>query len=440
MPSLAVLLGLALAASTAPPPGPAAFPIGFWSHTPADMLTDARMDRWVELGATVMVADRFDMDAEGMARAHHILRRAAERDIRLYPRLDSLYLEPAAAAMPLPADYPERVRAAWAAFGASPAMAGPLIANEPEAPDFARTAEAVRVVEREAPGWTAFVNLLPWWHTEARVGYDDWPAYLDAWLETSGADLLCYDLYAQMTPGGQGRAVYYRNLRVYGEAARSRDLPWWTTLLAQGMGLHRQPDDDALRWQLHTAVACGARGILWYPLFGGEWAGNRGHAPLDAFYEPSPAFDRFRRLHRAFHMTYGRRFLDLAFRRAMHWPEPPEGGMPLAADGPLRAIATPVAYAGDAMRDRCPVLVGEFEGPEGRTWLAVVNDTMDTHAMVRLELAGADTPVFAPQFDTTPPEPAGMLPWGDSRPGDGDRRIVHTWLEPGGMRLFRLGD
>jgi len=151
--------------------------------------------------------------------------------------------------------YADGVRAAVKDFGSHPALFGFHVGDEPDKALKAAFFESYRIQKEVAPGLHPFANLLPYWPgAERAVGARSWAEYLDDYVKRSHADLLSYDCYAQMNPGTEGQQMYYRNLRLYREAAVRNGVPFWNTILSVGHFRYRVPSLDDIRWQFNTTL------------------------------------------------------------------------------------------------------------------------------------------------------------------------------------------
>lgn len=395
----------------------AQFPIGFWNYAPIAVFDEAKVQEWQDAGMTLTMGPEYEATPENVAHMKRILEWAGQRNIGV------IVCDPRTRAPgPLPGDFAQRVKAAVADFQDCKAVFGFHVLDEPDAEQFPHVCQAVRTVKEAAPSWTPFVNLLPW-HlgVEKRVGYDDWLTYLDAFTEQSGIAFLCYDCYSQMNPEKSGWPMYFRNLRDYGEAARRRNIPFWTTILSVGHFHYRCPSEDDIRWQFNTAIAYGAQGILYFFFYMRQPHDNYRLSPIDEFWDRAPGFESLKRTNKGFAKRYGRLFLDLKFEKAMQWPEPVSGCAPFAPDDLIRSV--------NADGDRA-VVVSRFSDKQNRPWVVLVNNSTEESALASLVFEGAGTEVF--QMNWSAQEvPSGV------EPGDNAVKVSH-WLAPGQMEVYRV--
>lgn len=392
-----------------------AFPIGFWNYASIEVFDEAKIQEWADAGITLTMGPEYAATPENVARMRQILDWSNQRGIKVIvcdPRTRSR--------TPLPADFAQRAAEAARDFADHPALFGFHILDEPGKEDFQACCDAVRVVKQAAPETSPFVNLLPWhMGAGARVGYDDWGVYLDDFVKQSGVEFLCYDCYSQMNPGKSGWGMYFRNLREYGAAAKRADIPFWTTILSVGHFNYRCPSEDDIRWQFNTAVAHGAQGILYFFFYMRAPHENYRLSPVDEFWDRTPVFESLKRTNRGFTKRYGRLFLDLQLVKAMQYPEAPEGCDLFAPDDVVAQVDS-----------SCPLLISRFADPQGRPWIAVVNNTVDTNTLARISFRGANSIAFQMSWENK--ETAAAL-----RKEEASATASH-WLAPGQMEVYRV--
>lgn len=320
------------------------------------------------------------------------------------------------------------LRAAIDEFGGHPAVFGFHVGDEPDAADFPDACRAYRLQKELAPHLSPFLNLLPWHPgVEARVGYASWTAYLDAFVEAAQPDLLCYDCYAQMNPGQEGWDMYFANLREFQAASERHQIPFWTTLLSVGHFRYRPPREDDLRWQVNTAAAHGAKGILWFFFYMRQPHENYRLAPIDEHWERTETFAWLSRVNRTFLQWQAPVLLNLTLRRAFHvgraW-----GGMPLLTGSPLVHWAKSMHGV--------PLIISEFTDAKGRQYVAVVNNSQSESDAAEICIAGRAPNLFRIGWQDAEQDLSVADAW-HATPG-ADFVIARCWLAPGQMELYRV--
>ncbi len=421
---------MARAKTAARKPGAQRFPIGFWNYTPIRDQGASAVRDWADAGMTLTIGPNYGPGRADARKMRAILDAAAAADIRVILSHNDLYadrIEPDEAA------YRRTFARAVRELGRHPAAFGFHLGDEPDTAAFPRYCRAMRVQREVAPALTPFINLLPMFPgIESRIGYSDWGRYLDDYASAARPPFLCYDCYAQMNPdadaeGFWGFEMYFTNLRTYWEAAVRRGIDYWTTLLSVGHFRYRCPREDDLRWQLNTAVAHGAKGLLWFFFYMRGPHDNYRVAPIDEHGERTETFEWLSRVNRTFLKWHAPVLLECRLERSCHagktW-----GGWP-AFDGQGR-FAEARSSAGTSL------ILSEFRHASGAEYLAVVNNSQkdSTHAELvvrgrrpnlhRVGWLGAETGLV----DSTGrgSEPAA------------DRIAFGAWLAPGQLELYRL--
>ena len=128
------------------------------------------------------------------------------------------------------------------------------------------------------PQHLAYVNLLPDYIPPAALGAPSYDDYVEQFVTTVRPQLLSYDYY----PFGheKDRSTFFTNLATMRAAALRHDLPFMLIVLAMPHGPYRDPSEAELAWQVHHALAYGARGVsyftYWTPAGDEEWNNRYG--------------------------------------------------------------------------------------------------------------------------------------------------------------------
>lgn len=214
------------------------------------------------------------------------------------------------------------VNDAVADFGLHPAVYGFHIGDEPAKNDMGDMIRAFKLVKAACPSLHPFVNFLPlftksdYFEQVLGVPYNEYGSLLDKIVKETGLDLLCYDYYSQCSYFNQDRGenYYFENLRLFGDVARKNSIPLFTTLLSVGHWNYRVPDEDDLRWQISTAVASGATGILWFYVYSRHYIqSSYRNSPVDIFNKRTETFDRLARQNRMLMEFYALKLEDYEY-------------------------------------------------------------------------------------------------------------------------------
>ncbi|MCR5262989.1 MAG: hypothetical protein K6D94_03875 [Clostridiales bacterium] len=348
------------------------FPIGFWNYTTNQLTAEAVKD-WADLGMTMANSPEITDDTDrsvirGMLDAcagsgikmilcdHRGLWRGASDD---------------------PDGYESRFRSAYEEFGRHPAVLGFHVGDEPyDEKAFADSSAAYRIQLKAAPELTPFLNYLPYWEGQEKTILKA-PSFLDWAKRTApeaGLKILSYDCYTQMNPGEEGVHNYFRNLRMFREAADATGTKPWTTLLSVGHFKYRCPSENDLRWQLSTAVLSGMEGIMWFFIYERECRINYRLPPIDAFGERTETFNWLARTNKYFLHQFGDFFLRAKRVKTVHVGKS-YGGYELFQPGATDDLVLDITTSDDV-----PAVVGFYE-LDGMKYVAIANNstTEDSH-------------------------------------------------------------
>jgi len=400
------------------------FPMSAWSYTSFDQVGPESIKDWTDAGLTVVQTPRFVpgqtevktmlafLDACGEAGLRAILN---DNRATFYGRTD----EDA---------FRRDFAAALKDFGSHPAVFGFHVGDEPNK-DCAHIAFRTSAIHREmAPELSPFLNLGPYGPGTAEwVGYDDYDHFMEDYITIGNPEFLCFDVYWQMLPEDEGRELYFGCLKKFSDAARQYDRPMWITPLAVGHFRYRCPNEDHFRWQINTAVAHGAAGIAWFFLYMREPHSNYRVPPIDEHWERTETYAWLSRVSRTFLKTHAPIVQNLTLQNVYHYGRV-WGGFP-ELGGRSRFLKR--------IEGKLPVILSEFKDPDGRDYVAVVNNSQEDSDQAVLRWRGSPTilSVGCHGAEAGPPTARRDDEGRDSETGD---LITGPWLAPGQMELYRV--
>jgi len=400
--------------------------MGFWNYVDIAYQNAAAVRDWADAGMTLTMGPNYGPDPDEVKQMRAILDAAQGEGIRVIlgdRRTKFRNFKDKGEKV-----FREDAKAAVEAIGDHPAIFGFHVGDEPNADHFEAACGAMRVMKELAPDQTPFLNLLPWHEgAKERVGFEDWGEYLDAYARESCCEFLCYDCYSQMNPGTEGWDMYFRNLNEFRAAGERNGIPYWSTLLSVGHFRYRCPQEDDLRWQLSTALAHGAKGILWFFFYMREPHSNYRVPPVDEHYERTETFEWISRVCRTFNKSLADTMQPLTLRRVAHvgrsWDDTP--GL-----DPKGLVTAAVSH------QDTPLIVSEFDGPQGARYVSVVNNsqTDSTQAALTVRASALGHVRWMGQETTLDREKPGEVQAASAE----DTMSVKAWLAPGQMELFRV--
>lgn len=409
------------------------FPIGFWNYVPIAEQDATAVQDWVEAGMTLAMGPRFSSaSAEETAKMLEILNAAhsAGLQVILCPVESSFHhLESVGEAT-----YRRDCVAAVAALGDHPAVSGFHVGDEPLQSSFAAACQAMRIQREIAPHLKPFMNLLPMLHDIVpQIGFFSYDAYLDAFASNAQPPQLCYDCYSQLNPDAENNAfgggfeMYFRTMWAHREAAMRHGIDFWTTLLSVAHFRYRCPTEDDFRWQLNTAAAHGAKGILWFFFYMRYPHGNYRVSPIDEHGERTETFSYMSRVCRTFLQWQAPVLQECTLRRVSHFGKG-WGGWPMF-DGAGR-VAKAVSSS------ETPLIFSEFIHANGAEYLAVVNNSQTESTRAELIVRGRRPNLNHVGWKQVE-SPLVDADGGGAEHGE-DYIKFRCWLAPGQMEIYRV--
>ncbi len=338
------------------------FRIGFWNYVDCGILQpESAAEDWHDLGLNLAMSSEMHSACE--KERSHILREldACEMqgialivcDCRVHWRHLMQVGEAA---------FRADVAEAAADFAGHAAFWAFHVGDEPLKEDWPALLQSIAIVKEYA---RPFVNFIPMFEDnfEKLTGVPSagYSAFLSDTVKKSGLPLLSYDCYAQCRYYFEefGIENYFYNLNQYRLAAENAGVPFWTTLLSVGHWHYRVPTEDDLRWQLSTAVAHGAKGLLWFYLYGRYKESSYRESPFDLYYKKTEMYGRLRRTNRIFMDYYAGRIFSATLQKVWHtgrsW-----GGTALYTHGDIPGLQFSCDYRGELILSRFASSDGDF--------------------------------------------------------------------------------
>jgi hypothetical protein len=313
-----------------------------------------------------------------------------------------------------------RVKAVVKRVDKHPAAFGYYLRDEPGAsifPGLGKWAQACKIADPKA---LAYINLFPNYASPAQLETETYQEYLEAYIEQVKPSYISYDHYAMMEDGSL-RNGYFQNLEAVRAAARRYALPFWNIVLSNAHFHYADPSLATLRFQLYTTLAYGARGISYFTYFSPR-IGNFRLAPIDQFGNPTPTWDMLRNTNlqlNALAPTY----IQLVHTHVFHYPQVPEGCTGLESSRLLShlecsgSLSSDDPLSSDGTLSSSGLVVGEFDGPEGRPYVLVVNKDLHHSTSFNLTFKTPGTIQLVSAYTGAEEPFSGEQPW--LAPGQG---------------------
>lgn len=334
---------------------------------------------WEDLGFTLPMTPLFNPDTDDKQKLIDILDAAHAKGMRMIVCDQRGYWRNLTRCGE--AAYREGFQNALKDFGSHPAVYGFHVGDEPNTQEFDDACRAQQIQLEMSPNHVAFLNLLPWHYGfEDRAGYIDFDRYLDNYCTKSKTTLICYDCYSQMNPGESGLDMYFNNLRMYWQASLRNNVPFWTTLLGIGHFNYRTPSFEDARWQLSTAAAHGAKGLLWFYIYLKESGlANYRNGAINEHGRRTEVFYHIADNVKSFISMFGDTLLRLTLNHVWHYGRC-YGGFPMfMPDDKTKMLSS---------SNDCPLILSYFTSDSGEDYLILVNNSVDKNTYAKFTLRG----------------------------------------------------
>jgi len=239
----------------------------------------------------------------------------------------------------------------------NPALYGYFVRDEPGAGMFPGLAAMASLLQQEAPGKWAYINLFPNYANADQLGASSYEDYLEKFIAACHPTQLSYDFYALMDDGSL-RDGYWNNLEQMRSAAKKHHLPFWNIVLAVAHFSYREPTAADLRFEVFSSLAYGARGIAYFDYFAPQ-AGNYRAAAIDQFGHATPTWNNLQNVNLQI-QKLAPTLLELTSDDTYHF-----GSIPTGCHGPgPDSLVTNMAGE---------FAVGDFTHADGTRYVMVVN-------------------------------------------------------------------
>jgi hypothetical protein len=304
------------------------------------------------------------------------------------------------------AEITRRVRAATEKTKQHPAVFAYYLRDEPSAAMFPTLGRYVAALREAAPEARPYINLFPIHASPQQQGTKDYEEHVESFVKLVKPRFISYDNYS-LFDDGSVKDVFYRNLEVVRAKAMQHKLPFWNIVLGNAHFHYADPTEGGLRLQAFASVAYGARCLSYFTYFCPN-IGNYRLAAIDPFGHKTPTWDMLRHVNLQLHRL-APTYVKLTSVNVFHHPKVPDGSQGIATSKHLAAVDGPGQY-----------LVGEFDGPDGRPYVLIVNKDIHRSANFGVKFKAAGTILQTNSYT------GGEQPWAGE----------NVWLAPGqGMLL-----
>lgn len=312
-------------------------------------------------------------------------------------------------------EYRKGVQRAVADFASHPATYGFHIGDEPSVSggEWEIAKKAYQICKECAPQLNHFINMLPYWDdgddsfskTLGCKTSEEYSEMLTDFCKSANVSTLSYDYYGQCCYFNTEKYldIYFKNLKIFGEASRNSNADFYTTLLCVGHWSLRVPNEDDIRWQLFTSIASGVVGISWFFLYERHLDSSFRNSPIDLYWEKTQTYEYLSRQCRIARDYYFPMLQSYNFLYAKHFYKAYGGYEEFVEDEDLEKIEFGV--------NPSPLIVTKFQNNDGKILFAITNNNQKEPVSIHL--------YFRNKMN---------------------RGKAYCWLAPGQMRLFLSWD
>ena len=260
----------------------------------------------------------------------------------------------------------------------NPAVLGFYLRDEPHASLMPGLGRVAALLGEALPGRWPYVNLFPYRVSPERLGASSYEAYVRMLVDVVKQPFLSYDNYSLV--GGEMLDYFYTNLEIIRRLSLESGKPFWNCVLANAHFNYMEPSDATFHLQAYATMAYGGRGIQYFTYFTPP-IGNYRLGAVDQFGHRTRTWEMLRRINLQIHVL-APVLVRLRSTGVYHYPDVPDQGRPLAESRLVAGVEMTQRYVRPPVMGR--FLVGEFEDPEGRPYLMLVNKDLNHSFQFRL--------------------------------------------------------
>lgn len=302
-------------------------------------------------------------------------------------------------------------------YSKHPALWGYYIVDEPSASAFNGIGAVNSYLLQKDPKHIPFINLFPSYATRQQLGAYGYEQYVDESLRVAGQKLLSYDHYALMSDGSV-RGDYFSNMEIIRRQSIKHKVPFNYILLSVPHGPYKDPNEADLRWQVNTALAYGAQGVMYFTYTTpNDPAWNFHDAIIDANGKRTAKYDIVKKINGEL-KKMGPTLMGLHSVAVFHTGKSPDGCKALPEDGLIRQIK-----GGE-------FVVGQFYSDDGGRYAMIVNRSLTKAARARI--------AFSQEVALRQVSPASGKELATAVANEQGASVWNVDFEPGQGRLVRI--
>jgi len=231
------------------------FITGAFNAPPKNSLSQKRINEIAEAGIDVIVAGGDQKDIT------KLLDLADKAGIKVIP-IDSRWIQ--TIEKPTKKSVAAIINKIVKDYSNNPALLAYGVYDEPDASLFPILSSYTKEFEKNDAAHPPLINILPSYGSPIQLGLPNFRAYVSEYIKIVKPPVLSYDYY----PFRDGATLFdgwHNDLKIVREESRKANIPFWIFVQSEGItGGLKVPNREEIFWQANTALAYGARGILWF--------------------------------------------------------------------------------------------------------------------------------------------------------------------------------
>ena len=382
--------------------------LGFWNYIESGKLGKEAVRDWKELGMNLAMSFDFDVQKHNKRDMLNILDECQAQGLKLIIRdKRTRYKTYAKTGLD---SFKKGVKEAYEDFGKHPATFGFFAGDEPTGEYEQAFIDVMRILLEEMPDLTPFGNVFPYWAgldfdmltgRKAEYFYE----LVTRMLREGNTPVIGYDHYTQCLQENENQEAginsWYYDLDMFHKVTKENGRYFYVTALCVGHWAYRVPTEDDFRWQIYTALAHGARGVLWFHLYNLKGDCSYRNAPFyGEDFKRTETFTYLARQQDIFRQSYMEQFNKMEMTEVYHTGHIYDPAKRFCSDETIKEVNGKYSY---------PTIITyykEFDSEE--RWVSIVN--------AHQRYANKITVYFT----------CGT--------------VKTVWLAPGEMKLFKLSD
>lgn len=319
--------------------------------------------------------------------------------------------------LPPEAEIRKNLQALARDIGDNPAVLGFYLRDEPHASLMPGLGKVAALLNEVMPGKWPYVNLFPYRVSPERMGASSYDAYVRMLVDVVRQPFLSYDNYSLV--GGEMLDSFYTNLEIIRRLSLETGKPFWNCVLANAHFNYMEPSDATFHLQAYATMAYGGRGLQYFTYFTPP-IGNYRLGAVDWFGNRTSTWEMLRRINWQIH-ALAPTLVRLRSTGVYHYPDVPDQGKYLAESRFIAAVEMTQRLVRTPAMPR--FLIGEFEDPQGRPYVMLVNKDLANSFQFRVRTKPEGRKLFRVSPYSGKEEPLGR---------------EMDWLAPGAGILLRL--